>query len=77
MAQPPRPTPALLTNKQIVVVVVVLAALSAVTWTFSSDIGLFFLVGTVLFALWIGILTPLAYRNARKHGEWPPKDRSA
>ena len=29
---------------------------------------------TVLFALTMAILTPLAYRNARKHGEWPPKN---
>ena len=68
-----RPTPALLSNKEIAQVLGVLIALTLLSWLFLPDLALFFLVGAVFFALWIGILTPLAYRNARKHGEWPPE----
>ena len=73
-AERKRPSPALLSNKEIAQILGVLVALSLLSWLFFPDLTLFFVVGTVFFALWIGILTPLAYRNARKHGEWPPKD---
>lgn len=71
--QKQQPTPALLTTPQILTVLAVGVVVTLLTWLVSPDLGLFFLVGTVLFGLAMAVLTPLAYRHARKHGEWPPK----
>jgi hypothetical protein len=69
-----RPTPALLSNKEIAQVIGVGVGLSILSFLFFRAAFIPLATITVVFALWIGILTPLAYRNARKHGEWPPKE---
>lgn len=72
---PKQPTPALLSTREIVTTTAVGLVVSLVCYLVVPDLFVAALTITVLFALTMAILTPLAYRNARKHGEWPPKDR--
>ncbi len=72
---PKQPTPALLSTREIVTTTAVGLVVSLVCYLVVPDLFVAALTITVLFALTMAILTPLAYRNARKHGEWPPKDQ--
>jgi Mg/Co/Ni transporter MgtE len=72
---PKQPTPALLSTREIVTTTAVGLVVSLFCYLVVPDLFVAALTLTVLFALTMAILTPLAYRNARKHGEWPPKDQ--
>ncbi len=72
---PERPTPALLSTREIVVTTLVGLVVSGICFLVLPGLFVGAMTITVLFALTMAILTPLAYRNARKHGEWPPKDQ--
>jgi membrane protein implicated in regulation of membrane protease activity len=70
--QTPRPgisTPVVLTT------VAIGAALSVLSWLLEFELALEITTLTVLYALTMAIVNPLAYRAARKQGSWPPSDR--
>ena len=72
--QTPRPgisTPVVLTTVAVGVVLSVLA------WVTGSDFAVAVTTLTVLYALAMAIVNPLAYRAARRQGAWPPKDGRA
>ena len=71
----PEITPALLSTKAIVILVGSLLAASLLAWPLDDSLGTVLLVMAVVTGLFFAITTPLAYRAARKAGEWPPKDQ--
>jgi hypothetical protein len=69
-----RPTPALMSTKEIAQVTAFGALVCVASWLFFPGFLVQLITITVGFPILMGILTALAYRHARKHGEWPPKD---
>ncbi len=72
---PRQRTPALLSTPEIVTTTAVGLIVSLLCYLRGSGLFVPALTITVLFALTMAVLTPLAYRHARKHGEWPPKGK--
>ncbi|NHC12395.1 hypothetical protein [Motilibacter deserti] len=64
-------TPALIPVRHIVSTTVVGLVLSVVAFPVSRRLFVWVLTITLFFALFFGITTAVAYRVARRNGEWP------